>query len=152
MKITMLLIFAILAATSLPAQEYDSLPNWNFYYKKKIVLQGGSAVDTTTTATVNVNRRRPGNLVVTVNYDVASTFESALVVREDGRDVKRLRFTGNPSGVGSAPSIRTGSDFVIPLEELPGPVSGKPRRLEFYYSDNRWQDKLIGSIVLVTDR
>jgi hypothetical protein len=128
----------------------DTLPNWNFYYNKKIVMEGSSDdFFTPKHANIKIGDRSPGRLVATFNYNIEATFNSTLEIRRGTQVIKTLEYSGNPSGSGFAPSVKNGSVFVIPLDELTDQQSEGRVSLDFYYADSRIRPTLVGSIDVI---
>jgi uncharacterized GH25 family protein len=128
----------------------DTLPNWNFYYHKKIVMEGNSDdFFTPKQASIKLDDSSPGNLVATFNYDVEATFSSTLEIRKGGQVIKTLEYSGNPSGSAFAPSVKNGSVFIIPLEEIIGSQNGERISLDFYYTDRHVGPTRVGSIEVI---
>jgi hypothetical protein len=145
---TLVTILLVLPLSSwLEAAIPDTVPNWNFYYNKRIVLEGNSNDRIPKEGTVRLSLDQPGELVVTFNYDIVASFSSTLQIRDGDSVIKVMTYDSNPSGSASAPSVKTGSNFVIPLQDILDLKEPNSKSLDFYYSDEHIARIKIGTIV-----
>jgi hypothetical protein len=147
MKLLPILLFLLITFTDVFANSVDSLPNWNIYYKKAILISGDQHHPSPSVAVIDAPEGTDAEIMVTINYDAAATHQSTLSIRQSGREITSLEFRTNPSGVLSAPSVRNGSDFVIPLS-LILKSADRTQPVDFVYSDGRVRELNLGSIRL----
>jgi hypothetical protein len=124
----------------------DSLPKWNFYYNKQMILEGRAKDPAAKSAEVRLNEKKPGVIVITVDYDMKPTNRSTLIIRKGPEAIKTLQYSSNPSGSGSVPSVKSGSSFLIGVNEIVDFSEKKNVSLDFYYSDDRVSDVKFGTL------
>jgi hypothetical protein len=117
----------------------DTIPNWQFYYGKIILIEGNKSQTTPETKEITIKNGVVSELNVTVNFDTQDYKNSELEIRIRNKKLKELKSL-----------IKNGSFFFIPIKELIDVNSiGKQYELEFYYSDDRGTKNLrLGTIII----
>ena len=119
----------------------DTIPYWNIYYGKVILIQGNTSQTTTGSREIKIKKDIVWQLTITFNYDTRGPIESELEVKIGDKKLRTLKS-----------QAEEGSFFIIPVAELIDTnMQGKRYEMEFYYSDNRGTKNLkLGTIIFIT--
>lgn len=138
-----LITFFILSWTisSWATTSLDTIPNWQIYYGKVILIKGNTTQTTAETKEIRIKKDVVWELDISFNYDTRTQTESELEIKIGDRTLRTLKSV-----------IEEGGFFVIPTKDLiDTKTKGKKYEMDFYYSDDRGTTKLkLGTIIFIT--
>ena len=119
----------------------DTIPYWNIYYGKVILIQGNTSQTTSEKEEMKIKRDVVWDLTVSFNYDTRGQIDGELEIKIGDETLRTLKSV-----------IKEGGFFEIPTRELiDTKTKGKTYELDFYYSDDRGTKNLkLGTIVFMT--
>ena len=119
----------------------DTIPYWNIYYGKVILIQGNTSQTTTEKREIKIKKDVVWELKVSFNYDTRGQINGELEIKTGDKTLRTLKSV-----------IKEGGFFIIPTRELiDTKTKGKRHELDLYYSDDRGTNKLkLGTIIFIT--
>jgi len=130
----------------------DTIPFWNIYYGKVIVIQGNINQTQPENRYIKIKNGKPWELFVTFNYDIGPPDKGELTIKQGSKTLTVIEYKGGDEGHSRIPTNGGGSFFVVPLKEI---IDVKLRNgrweLDFYCTDQRGQRNLkVGTIIFIT--
>lgn len=146
------LVLLAWTASSLATVPMDTIPFWNIYYGRVIVIQGNINQTQIDKREIQIKKGNPWELIVTFNYDVGPPDKGELAIKQGGKTLRIMEYERGHGGHSRLPTNGGGSFFVVPLKEI---IDVKLRNgrweLDFYYTDQRGQSNLkLGTILFKT--
>jgi hypothetical protein len=119
----------------------DTIPYWQIYYGKVVIIQGNTSQTTTEKREIRIERDVVWELNVSFNYDTRGQIDGGLEIRMGDKTLTTLKSV-----------IKDGGFFAIPTKELiDTKTKGKKYVLDLYYSDDRGTKNLkLGTIIFIT--
>lgn len=119
----------------------DTIPYWQIYYGKVVLILGNTSLTTTEKREIRIIRDVVWELNVSFNYDTREQNDGELEIKMGDKTLTTLKSV-----------IKDGVFFVIPTRELiDTKTEGKRYELDLYYSDDGGIKNLkLGTLILIT--